>query len=547
MLHLPVSDIGPDDVPAEQLALPDSERVTAKTRHGPILGGRVKNGVQVFLNVPYGLDGGRFADPRPLPEDFVYEEADYITDRFYAPPPDVYPPESDRKSSVGLGRPTESPFFANIYVPSSYRLGVDPARLPVKVFIHGGFLQGGSPSGSSTSQQFFAAEQWSEIRVLLGYRLGVLGFLASSSPKLDGNWGFKDAWLGLEWIQRNIQAFGGDPGNVHLSGHSAGAHLVHNLLHHAARLAPIQVSLDLECLTSVQAPFRTATLLSNALYEDPFTLEDHQPQFEALCRRCAIDPTGANILDQLRDRKRLPMETLFQHVRDLGLQSSFVPASGGWLFNDMMGYQQRGDMARELLKAGVKCIIVGDARDELEGYKNAHEVYSESDILHNLYRWNRPQNVDKMFKTWPALPATASQEQFQLRLGDCLAQNRVHLPVRLLAQDFIKGGMPVIRYTVEMVAQNLETNGLVPHGSDLALHFLRLSVITKREMQVALAFHDELQRCIDEALSGRGAYRQRELRSVLALESDGAIRWRDDWRWERVAELSRIVRDGTAA
>lgn len=43
----------------------------------------------------------------------------------------------------------------------------------------------------------------------IGYRVSAFGFLASSEPKLDGNYGFKDQWLGLKWVKENIAAFGG--------------------------------------------------------------------------------------------------------------------------------------------------------------------------------------------------------------------------------------------------------------------------------------------------------------------------------------------------
>lgn len=43
----------------------------------------------------------------------------------------------------------------------------------------------------------------------IGYRLSVLGFLACDEPKVDGNFGFKDQWLGLLWVRDNIAAFGG--------------------------------------------------------------------------------------------------------------------------------------------------------------------------------------------------------------------------------------------------------------------------------------------------------------------------------------------------
>ena len=70
------------------------------------------------------------------------------------------------------------------------------------------FLQFGSPHSLSCQSQFIAADR-SEIWVNVGYRLSAFGFLASDKPKLDGNYGFKDQWMALEWIKENIQAFGG--------------------------------------------------------------------------------------------------------------------------------------------------------------------------------------------------------------------------------------------------------------------------------------------------------------------------------------------------
>jgi len=79
-------------------------------------------------------------------------------------------------------------------------------------------------------------------------RLSVLGFLGAAQPDIIGNYGFKDCWLGLEWVRDNIEAFGGDPNQVHLSGLSGGGHIVGQLLHHAGRMAPAKVraaSIDL--------------------------------------------------------------------------------------------------------------------------------------------------------------------------------------------------------------------------------------------------------------------------------------------------------------
>jgi carboxylesterase type B len=76
------------------------------------------------------------------------------------------------------------------------------------LFFGSRFLQFGSPHSLGSQAQHIAAER-SEIWVNIGYRLSAFGFLASETPSLTGNYGFKDQWLALEWISANIEAFGG--------------------------------------------------------------------------------------------------------------------------------------------------------------------------------------------------------------------------------------------------------------------------------------------------------------------------------------------------
>ena len=70
------------------------------------------------------------------------------------------------------------------------------------------FLQFGSPHAVSAQAQYVCAEM-SEVWVNIGFRLSAFGFLASHKPKLNGNYGFKDQWLALQWIKSNIESFGG--------------------------------------------------------------------------------------------------------------------------------------------------------------------------------------------------------------------------------------------------------------------------------------------------------------------------------------------------
>jgi carboxylesterase type B len=60
------------------------------------------------------------------------------------------------------------------------------------------------------------------VLVSFNYRTGVIGFLSLDDPECEvpGNTGLKDQTFALKWVQRNIEKFGGDPGNVTIFGES---------------------------------------------------------------------------------------------------------------------------------------------------------------------------------------------------------------------------------------------------------------------------------------------------------------------------------------
>ncbi|KAJ9574345.1 hypothetical protein L9F63_026009, partial [Diploptera punctata] len=65
------------------------------------------------------------------------------------------------------------------------------------------------------------------VLVIINFRVGALGFLSTGNSAAVGNYGLKDQVESLRWIKKNIQDFGGDPGNVTIYGHSIGAAYVH--------------------------------------------------------------------------------------------------------------------------------------------------------------------------------------------------------------------------------------------------------------------------------------------------------------------------------
>ena len=103
-------------------------------------------------------------------------------------------------------------------------------RRPVMLWVYGGGFTGGSGGQAWYDGEDLAAK--GPVIVTFNYRLGPFGFFAH--PELakeaghtgSGNYGMMDAIAALQWIKRNIAAFGGDPNNVTIAGESAGAIMV---------------------------------------------------------------------------------------------------------------------------------------------------------------------------------------------------------------------------------------------------------------------------------------------------------------------------------
>jgi para-nitrobenzyl esterase len=154
--------------------------------------------------------------------------------RFAPPAPPASVPGTVSASAFGSPCPqSASPFgsesinedclFLNVYVPGS----VVSARnnLPVMVFFYGGAFVDGEGSIYDPSNM---AIQGNVIVVTVNYRLGILGYMASSAlsaesaNQVSGNYGFEDQLFALKWVKQNIGAFGGNPKDVTIFGESAG-------------------------------------------------------------------------------------------------------------------------------------------------------------------------------------------------------------------------------------------------------------------------------------------------------------------------------------
>jgi para-nitrobenzyl esterase len=117
----------------------------------------------------------------------------------------------------------EDCLYLNVWTPAKG----DTDRLPVMVWIYGGGFSSGSASEPRQDGERLAAK--GVVVVGLNYRVGIFGFFAhpeltAESPNhASGNYGLLDQVAALRWVNDNIAAFGGDPGNVTIFGESAGS------------------------------------------------------------------------------------------------------------------------------------------------------------------------------------------------------------------------------------------------------------------------------------------------------------------------------------
>lgn len=182
-----------------------------KVKEG-IVRGTVEDGLRVFKGIPFAappLDELRWKAPQPL------EKWEGVKDA------KEYGPAAFQGGDPPSGK-SEDCLYLNVWTPAKSA----KEKIPVLVWIYGGGFSFGS-----TAEPVYTGEMLAKkgvVFVSIAYRVGQLGFLAhpelsAEDPNhVSGNYGLLDMIAGLEWVQKNIAAFGGDPGKVTIFGESAG-------------------------------------------------------------------------------------------------------------------------------------------------------------------------------------------------------------------------------------------------------------------------------------------------------------------------------------
>jgi para-nitrobenzyl esterase len=192
-------------------------------------GGRISgtsvDGVRVFKGIPFAappVGELRWKAPQPVAAWSGVKAADTFGPQCMQTP---YPAGSPY--AMAPAAMSEDCLYLNVWTAAPANAAPNSAKRPVMVWIHGGAWTRGSASIAAYDGAALAKK--GVVVVTTNYRLGVFGFLAhpeltAESPNhSSGNYAILDHVAALEWVRKNIAAFGGDPSKVTIFGESAGS------------------------------------------------------------------------------------------------------------------------------------------------------------------------------------------------------------------------------------------------------------------------------------------------------------------------------------
>jgi para-nitrobenzyl esterase len=296
---------------------------------------------------------------------------------------------------------SEDCLYLNVWTPASPR---STSRLPVMMWIHGGgFVVG---SGSEPRYDGSRLARRGIVVVTLNHRLNALGFLAhpeltrESDTGASGAYGMLDLVAALQWVKRNIEAFGGDPDAVTLAGESAGSHAVSALM-----ASPLARGLFARAIGESGAMFATPT-------RSPAPLTVAESQGLAFTQK-----VGARTLAELREA---PADAILAAAPGLGAmpivdghflprspaeifaagQQADVPLMAGWnkdegfnfnILNDGSGRAFK-EIAKDIFGRRLeKALAFYPARSEDEVAASARRLGGDMFIVHPTWAWLEAQ------------------------------------------------------------------------------------------------------------------------------------------------------------
>ncbi|KAJ5309018.1 hypothetical protein PENANT_c020G00477 [Penicillium antarcticum] len=532
-------------------------RKTAKSlgHRGTIQGLTISNDQNQDLCTYYGgvryaiKPSERWRRAKPLPKTYTYgtteNPADCTTGAGLCPQPGFLnlSPETPEIWD-------EDCFQCNVWVP----LGdVPEGGWPVFVFLHGGWLQFGTPN-SFNAAALIGETDFKCVVVMPAYRVNLFGFLYSVELEADaasvgesvGNHGFWDQRLALEWTRENVGLFGGDSGNITISGYSAGANSVFH-----------QLAYDLRQPDS-NSLVRNACIWSNSPAVQPKQPTETQNQFNELLTALNI-PLSLPPREKLSRLRSTPAKTLIDTTKTLAL-SQFRPTTDGTFISPtLFETLDTGTFASILLSRNVK-IMIGECADEHFLYNTWFPPKANTlSALRTRLIADYPEHiVDALIAMYypdGKLPSHCQNWDVDA-WGRCYADMQVHKIQRgfLYALTSNSAGVDasglLYRYRIEWrakcVALGIPVEWGVTHSSDYPIWFYGNGKGLEEEEKgvVGRAFIGPLGSFVQRDVGGgEFGWGTRGPRSIRTLKENGNVDIVKDEGWEDGVRVWRNLRD----
>ncbi|KAF2238181.1 alpha/beta-hydrolase [Viridothelium virens] len=417
----------------------------------------------------------------------------------------------------------------NIWIP----IGEPPKDgWPVLFYIHGGFLQWGSPNALSPAA-LLAETSVSAIVVAPAYRLNAFGFLACTQLQAEsqvvGNYGFWDQRLALEWTHQNISYFDGNPSNITVAGYSAGAHSTF-----------YQLAYDL-FLPPQKRLIKRAMMLSNGPGLQPRPLSDTQLQYEQLLSRLSISPS-LSTPEKLSRLRNASAADIVQATGDIPLHEFRAFTDGVFVRHDLFHSINSGEFGRRMKDAGVK-ILLGECRDEHYAYAIWRAPQNSAESMFRRLRADYSQDgVESLRRVYcPTGRLPEGVKDWSEMFGRVYADVQVHCMQRGLIDRLVKGGLEpgkdMLRYRLNWRVKGVwaPVEWGVTHSTDMAIWFFgNGTVLDKGEKEVAKKW----LKPVSEFLSGKDVnWGTDKEKSMRRLNEEAETDTWDDDRWSRGLEV----------
>jgi para-nitrobenzyl esterase len=441
---------------ASSASLAGTDRATVHT--GKVQGA-VNAGVVAFKGIPFAaapVGELRWKPPQPVkPWSGVRSAVTYGADCMQEPfPGDAAP--------LGV-TPAEDCLYVNVWRPAT-----DIKRAPVMVWIYGGgFVNGGSSPAVYDGSEFAKS---GVVLVSFNYRLGNFGFfahpaLSAEQPnELRGNYGLMDQIAALQWVQRNIAAFGGDPGNVTIFGESAGGMSVNTLL-----TTPLAKGLLHKAV--VESGGGRSMMRSRKVQGGEDSAE---AQGVRLAKHFGIEGNDAQALAKLR---AIPADRLKLSMMRMGDPNY----SGGPMFDGKIVLGEPAKLFAEGKGAPVP-VMLGATNNDI-GFPQAKSV----EELYALFG-------DKAAAARAAYPSNGNDfPQVYMRVG---GDQMMVEPARHIARLLTARGQPVYHFRFSYVAESMRQSWPgAPHATEIPYVFNTVAArygkdLTAKDAAMAKAVHE---------------------------------------------------------